>query len=114
MAEYAQEDIFGDNNGAPAPAVVEIPGSPSENSSTIMIDDYGERCKGSTTPLRHSERLTMQQKLNAILHFHVEKNLNDTEGAWWVDSDVQTFDAELEEETQLINCSKRHSSWMGY
>ena len=57
MAHYAQENIFGDENGALAP-VDEDSRSSSENS--ITSDDDAERRKG-TAPSR--EQLTIQQKL---------------------------------------------------
>ncbi len=56
-------------NDEPAPAVVQVPGSPSENSSTSDDDDDDKKRKG-TAPSR--ERITMKQKLKAIQHF--EKN----------------------------------------
>ncbi len=60
--KMTQKDIFGEENEAPGPAVVEVQGSASENSSTSEDDD--ERRKG-TAPSR--KRLTMLQK-------HFEKN----------------------------------------
>ena len=58
------QDLFGVENDEPAPAVVQVPGSPSENSSTIDNDDDKKR-KGTALS---RERITMQQKLKAIQH----------------------------------------------
>ncbi len=66
--DIAQKDVFGEENEAPGPAVLEVQGSASENSSTSEDDD--ERRKG-TAPSR--KRLTMLQKLKAIKQ-HFEKN----------------------------------------
>ncbi len=62
------QGLFGVENGEPAPAVVQVPCSPSENSSTSDNDDDKKR-KGTALS---RERITMQQKLKAIQHF--EKN----------------------------------------
>ncbi len=57
MTDITQKDIFGEENEAPGPAVIEVQGSASENSSTSENDD--ERRKG-TAPSR--KRLTILQK----------------------------------------------------
>ena len=62
------KDLFGEEEDEPAPAVVEVPGSPSENSAAS--DDEVDKKHIGTAPSR--ERLTMLQKLKAIQHF--EKN----------------------------------------
>ena len=39
LTDIMQEDIFGDENGAPAPAIVRVQGSASENSLTSEDDN---------------------------------------------------------------------------
>jgi hypothetical protein len=62
QANCTLQDLFGVENDEPAPAVVQVPGSPSENSSTSDNDDDKKR-KGTALS---RERITMQQKLKAF------------------------------------------------
>ena len=80
MAAITTKDIFGDDE-APAAASVRIDDSPSDNSAPSDDEDSPSSVKTKGTgPAR--ERLTMQQKLQAVQHFEKNRMSQKELGEW--------------------------------